>query len=240
MNPFRYRAIVEADHEIQNPLSREKLRRLIDYLRLSDGDRVVDVGCGKGWLLAEMASQRRIEAVGLEVNPAFAAIARRALPAAAVRIVDGPALDYPAAPGAFDAALCIGATFALGGLQGSIDWLAAAVRPGGRVAIGEPFAARPFASELAARWSEYDRSAGDIADLMAARGLTLTGVIGSSLDDWDHYYGQHWRATAAWLRAHPGDPDAEWLAEKTAAGRRRYLAEERDCFGWAVFVAEKA
>ncbi len=239
MSPFRYRAIVEADHDIQNPLSREKLRRLIDYLRLCDGDRVVDAGCGKGWLLAEIAAQRRIEAVGLEINPAFAAIARRALPAC-VRIVDGPALDYRAAPGAFDVALCIGATFALGGLQGSIDWLATAVRRGGRVAIGEPFAVRPFAPEMAARRSEYDRSAGDIADLLAARGLTLTGVIASSLDDWDHYYSQHWRATAAWLRAHPGDPDADWLAEKTATERRRHLTEERDCFGWAVFVAEKA
>ena len=240
MSPFRYRAIVEADHDIQNPLSPEKLRRLIDYLRLADGDRVVDVGCGKGWLLAEMAAQRRIEAVGLEINPAFATIARRALaPAPGVQIVDGPALDHPQEPGAFDVALCIGATFALGGLHGAIDWLARAARPGGRVAIGEPFALRPFPPNVAAHWAEYDRTAADIADLMAARGLMVTGVIASSTDDWDHYESQHWRAAAAWLRAHPDDPDAAWLAEKAAADCRRHLSEERDCFGWAVFVAEK-
>jgi len=108
------------------------------------------------------------------------------------------------------------------------------------VAIGEPFALRPFTPEVAARWAEYDRTAGDIADLMAARGLTSIGLVASSDDDWDHYFSQHWRATAAWLRAHPDDPDAAWLAEKTAADRRRYLAAERSLFGWAVFVAEKA
>jgi len=79
MNPFRYRAVVEADHAIQNPTSPEKLRRVIDYLRLKDGDRVVDVGCGKGWLLRAMAAERRIDAVGLEINRFFAADARRAL-----------------------------------------------------------------------------------------------------------------------------------------------------------------
>ena len=244
MNPFRYRAIVEADHVIQNPLSPEKLRRLIDYLDLADGQRVVDVGCGKGWPLAEMARACRIQAIGLEINPAFAVVARRRLASAgskgAVRVVDGPALDYPLEPGSFDVALCIGASFALGGLAGSLDWLARAVRPGGRVAIGEPFALRPFSPEIAAKRSDYDRTAGDIADLMAARGLTLTGIIASSLDDWDHYRSQHWRTTAAWLSAHPDDPDAAWLAAKNAADRRGYFAEERDLLGWAVFVAERA
>jgi SAM-dependent methyltransferase len=240
MTPFRYRAVIEADYDIQNPLSPQKLRRLIDYLRLADGDRVVDVGCGKGWLLAEMAALRGIEAVGLEINPAFATLARRSLAAApAVRVIDGPALDYPLEPGSLDVALCVGATFALGGLAGSIDWLASAVRSGGRVAIGEPFARRPLALEVAARWAEYDRTAADIADMMTARGLTLTGLIASSDDDWDHYESQHWRATATWLRAHPDDPGAGWLAEKIAADRRRHLAE-RGCLGWAVFVAEKA
>ena len=238
MNPYRYRAITMADHDIINPLSPEKLRRLIDYLRPADGERELDVGCGKGGLLAEFAADRRIEATGLELNPAFAALARRALGGAG-RIVDGLALDFAHEPGTFDIALCIGATFALDGLEGSIDWLARAVRGGGRVAIGEPFALRPFAPEVAARWPEYDRTAADIAELIGARGLALTGLVASSDEDWDRYEGLQWRAGVTWLRAHPDDPDAGWLAEKIAEERRRYLAEERGCLGWAVFVAEK-
>ncbi|HEY1426154.1 MAG TPA: class I SAM-dependent methyltransferase [Caulobacteraceae bacterium] len=240
MNPFRYRAIVEGGDQILNPLSPWKLRRLVDYLGLADGDRVIDVGCGKGWLLAEMSRARRIQAIGLEINPAFAALARRELAAFGdSRIIDGPALDYPLERGSFDVALCIGATFALDGLERSIDWLASAVRPGGRVAIGEPFALRPFPPDMATRRLEYDRTQAEVADLMAAGGLALTGLVASSLDDWDHYESRHWRATADWLRAHPDDPDARWLAETNAGHRQHYLAEQRDCLGWAVFVAER-
>jgi cyclopropane fatty-acyl-phospholipid synthase-like methyltransferase len=40
--------VVERDHEIQNPTSREKILLLGDYLRLTSGSRVLDVACGKG------------------------------------------------------------------------------------------------------------------------------------------------------------------------------------------------
>jgi cyclopropane fatty-acyl-phospholipid synthase-like methyltransferase len=243
MNPFRYRSIVEADHHIQNPLSPAKLARVVDYLRLTDGDRIVDVGSGKGSLLLAMAERHRIEAVGLELNPAFAAAARQALAApelvGAVTVIEGPALGYQIAPATFDVAATIGATFALGGFEPSLDWLTAAVRPGGRIAIGEPFAKRAFSPEASARWPEYDRTLPDIEAAVRSRGLVLTGIVASAKEDWDHYESQHWRAAAAWLRGHPDDPDAAWLAEKMDADRRDYLTEERNDFGWAVFIALK-
>lgn len=238
MNPLRYRVIVEGDHYIQNPLSTEKLRRVIDYLRLQDGERAVDVGCGKGSLLAGMVAGRRIEAVGLELNPTFAAAAR-AVATDAVTIVEGPALDFAVAPGSFDVAACIGATFALGGFEASLDWLANVVPCGGRIAVGEPFAKRPFSAKAKQRWAEYDRTLSDISGAIAARNLVLTGIVASAEDDWDHYESQHWRAAEAWLRDNPDDPDAPWLAERIDADRSDYLTEERGDFGWAVFVARK-
>jgi hypothetical protein len=64
-------------------------------------------------------------------------------------------------------------------------------------------------------------------------------MVAASLDDWDHYESQHWRAAAAWIREHPDDPEAGWLAEKIEFERQAFLAEERDVFGWAILVAEK-
>jgi cyclopropane fatty-acyl-phospholipid synthase-like methyltransferase len=243
MNPFRYRAITHSDHHIMNPLSSQKLARIVDYLRLQEGERVIDVGCGKGSLLRAIAQTHRVEIVGLELNPAFADAARVALGeqalVGAVRIVEGPALDFDVAPGSLDVAACIGATFALGGFEPSLDWLAQAVRSGGRIAIGEPFARRDVSLEVRQRWPEYQRCLADIGNALEARGLILTGLVASSESDWDHYEGQQWRAAAAWLREHPDDPDAPWLTETIAAGRAAYLSEERDCFGWAVLIAEK-
>jgi ubiquinone/menaquinone biosynthesis C-methylase UbiE len=244
MDPFRYREITHADHHIMNPLSPGKLVRVIDYLRLEDGDRLIDVGCGKGSLLQAVKRSHRIEAVGLELNPAFAAIARQALAegglADSAQIVEGPALDFQVAPGSFDVAVCIGSTFALGGLGPSLDWMARAVKPGGRIAIGEPFALGEWTNEVSRRWAEYDRTLPDIAAAFETRNLSLIGLVASSTDDWDQYEGLQWRSATAWLRDHPDDPDAPWLAATTAANRANYLKEERDGFGWAVFIAQKA
>jgi SAM-dependent methyltransferase len=205
---------------------------------------VVDVGCGKGSLLLAMTTAHPVEAVGLESNPVFAAAVRDAITAGGLaskaRIVEGPALDFRVLPGSFDVAACIGATFALGGLEPSLDWLAQAVRPGGRIAIGEPFALGNWTPDVRRRWPEYDRTLPAIAEALQRRRLDLTGIVATSVDDWDHYESQHWRAAARWLRANPDDPDAAWLARRISADRSDYLTQERNCFGWAVFIAEKA
>lgn len=241
MDPFRYRAITHADHHIMNPLSPEKLAQVIDYLSLEDGERLVDVGCGKASLLLAIAQSHRVEAVGLELNPAFAATARQALAnvGAAARIIEGPALDFEVEPGSFDVAACIGSTFALGGFEATLDWMARAVKPGGRIAVGEPFALGEWTKEVSQRWAEYDRTLPDIAAAFEARNLALIGLVASSTDDWDRYEGLQWRAATAWLRDHPDDPDSPWLAATVAASRADYFREERDGFGWAVFVAQK-
>jgi cyclopropane fatty-acyl-phospholipid synthase-like methyltransferase len=240
---LRHYERVEAYHAIQNPMSPEKLDRLIEYLEVRDGDRIVDVGGGKGWLLRRIAERRRVRAVGLELSPVFAAEGRRALAeaslAGSIEIVEGPALDYAASDGGFDIALCIGATFALGDLDGTAAWMARVARPGGRIAIGEPFAKAPFPPLVRERWRQHDRTLPELVDAIAAHGFAPTGLIASSDDDWDHYECQHWRAGLAWLNANAGDTEADAFRRQLNEERRRYLAEERDVFGWAIVVAER-
>jgi SAM-dependent methyltransferase len=240
---LRFHERIEALHTIQNPMSPEKLDRLIEYLDLRDGERLVDVGAGKGWLTRRIAARHRVEAVALELSAVFAGEARAAMAGAAlvgaIDLIEGPALDYPAAAGAFDVAMCIGATFALRDLDGAAAWMARVVRPGGRIAIGEPFAKRPFSPELRARWPQHDRTLPQLVDAIAAHGFAPTGMITSSDDDWDHYESQHWRAGLAWLKANPSDPEAAAFRRRFEDERRVYLVEEREVFGWAIVVAEK-
>jgi cyclopropane fatty-acyl-phospholipid synthase-like methyltransferase len=240
---LRYHERVEAFHTIQNPMSPEKVDRLIEYLGVRDGDRIVDVGAGKGWLLRRIATRSRVQAVALELSSVFAAEARQALAEAplvgSIEIIEGRALDYPAADNRFDIALCIGATFALGDLAGTAAWMAGVVRPGGRIAIGEPFAKAPFPPHVRERWHEYDHTLPELVDAIAVRGFAPTGLIASSDDDWDHYECQHWRAGLAWLNANPADAEAKAFKAQLDEERRRYLVEERDVFGWAIVVAER-
>jgi cyclopropane fatty-acyl-phospholipid synthase-like methyltransferase len=240
---LRHYEILEAYHTIQNPMSPEKLDRLIEYLEITDGDRVVDVGSGKGWLLRRIAERRRVEAIGLDLSEVFTSEARMTLAEASligqVEIIQGPALAYPAAEAAFDVGMSIGTTFALGGLEGTLGWMARVVRVGGRIAIGEPYAKAPFRPAIAAHRGEYDRTLQEFVDLVASRGFEVTGMIAASDDDWDHYESPHWRAGLAWARAHAGEPEAETIRAQVAERRRLYLEEERDVFGWAIVVAER-
>jgi hypothetical protein len=128
---------------------------------------------------------------------------------------------------------------ALGDLGGTAEWMARVVRPGGRIAIGEPFARLPFPPEVRERWPQHDRSLAELVGAVAAYGFAPTGIIASSEDDWDHYECQHWRAGLTWLKEHPGHAEADAFRRQLDEERRRYLAEERDVFGWAIVVAER-
>jgi SAM-dependent methyltransferase len=240
---LRYHEIVEALHTIQNPMSPGKLDRLIEYLEIEDGDRLVDIGSGKGWLLRQIAERIRLDAVGLDLSAVFSADAKRALAVAelvgSVEIVVGPARDYPAGAAEFNIALSIGTTFALGGLEPTLTWMRRAVAPGGRIAVGEPYAKAPFPPRVRERWREYDRTLSELVDVVAEHGFEPTGVIASSDDDWDHYESPHWRAGLAWAKAHAGEPEAESIRSRVIEDRRRYFEEERDVFGWAIVTAER-
>ena len=233
--------IVERDHEIQNPTSRDKIVRLAQYLRLTSGSRVVDVACGKGGPATILASICGCRILGIEVRPAFADEARARVAAqgldALVEIRTADAREVPLEPEAWDAALCLGASFVWGTIAEAAAVLAAAVRPGGSVAVGEPF------------WREWPLPEAVDADAFVdlpstvARfeqaGLGTTGVIAASEDDWDEYESLHWRAIEEWLAEHPGDPDADDIRRRHERFRSDYFRFKRALLGWAIFVGRK-
>jgi cyclopropane fatty-acyl-phospholipid synthase-like methyltransferase len=143
MHFTRFWSIVEATHTIQNPTSPQKLDRLIDTLQLNANHTVLDIGCGKGYLLTRMAERCGITGTGIEINPWFCQDARQRIQRAGVdqriTIIESDAHDVVLPEHHFDAAVCIGASFALGGLLPCLDTLRRVVKPGGVFAIGDIF-----------------------------------------------------------------------------------------------------
>lgn len=107
---------------------------LLDALALGPGARVLDVGCGPGRHAAAMA-EAGVDVVGVDIAHEFLILAAEAAPAAS--FVRADARHLPVAP-ACDAviSLCQGG-FGLTGGDGSdvLRQMAAAARPGGRVAF---------------------------------------------------------------------------------------------------------
>jgi hypothetical protein len=108
-----------------------------------------------------------------------------------------------------------------------------ALRPGGRVAIGEVHVAFGAPREVAGH--DLDGLAGLAADF-APHGLELTGIVPSSIADWDHYESQHWVNVTSWAKAHPDHPDRAELLQRSRHYRDLYLREMRGEMGWSVLI----
>jgi SAM-dependent methyltransferase len=236
-----YYAVAERDHEIQDPTSPEKIRQLGSLLRLGPESRVLDVACGKAGPALVLAAEFGCSILGVERSEDFVAAGRARIAKAGlgdrIEIVEGDASAYPLDPEAWDAALCIGASFVYDDLEGTLAALIPAVRSGGFVAVGEPY------------WREWPLPPGrddegwvtlpETVAKFEAAGLALVGLIAASDDDWDRYETLHWRALEEWLAANPDDPEAPGIRERHETNRDRYLMQERRLLGWAIFAALK-
>lgn len=236
----RYHLVAERDHDLQNPTSAEKIRRLGELLRLSPETSVLDVACGRGGPALVLASEFGCRITGVEREPEFAAAARtRAAEAGLtglIEVIVSDARDYPLEREAWDVALCLGATFVWDDFAGTVHALVPAVKPGGRLGIGEPY----WRTTPPADGDEMGFvSLGETIRRFEGAGITPLGLVGASLDDWDRYESLHWRAVEEWLAQNPDDPDAEPLRREHDEHRRRYVDLLRDHLGWAMLAGLK-
>jgi cyclopropane fatty-acyl-phospholipid synthase-like methyltransferase len=243
--------VVERDLEILNPTSHEKLMLLADYCSLGEGDRVLEVGSGKGYMLRRWAERFGIEGTGVEINSSFVAQARSRASAEgvgegvgeAVTFVEGDARDFVADPEGYDMVACIGAPFAIGSFGEAVGWMLGALKSSGVLAIGDVFLRAPLPEGAAERegFAQGDlRTLEESAAVLEGHGLAIDGLIAASEEDWDRYASASWRAARAWAAANPEDPDRVDILSMTDGFRRRHLRFTRRYLGWAMFVARRA
>jgi protein-L-isoaspartate O-methyltransferase len=234
-----WHAVVEAEHEIQNPTSADKIRQLGERLGLGPRSHVVDIASGSGGPAVLLAETFGCRLTCIERAPEFVATARERVAASGlydrIEIVQADASTYEL--GRYDAALCLGATFVYGGLVPTLEQM----RPTAPlIAVGEPY------------WREWPLSAkadgprrtdegkwlplAQTVERVESTGVRVVSLIASSQDDWDRYESLHWQTLDDWLAANPDHPQAEEYRERGAAQRARYLAWERAAMGWAIFV----
>jgi SAM-dependent methyltransferase len=239
----RYFVVAESAHELQNPTSKEKLLLLGHRLGLGPGSRVLDIASGRGGPALLLAEAFRCQVRGIEIAPEFhAAAVERAGAAGLSDLLAFELGDASAAtlePEGYDAALCLGASFVYGSLADTVDALAPAVRPGGHVAVGEPFWRRlPLPEDYENRREPWMTLEGSVL-VFETSGLPVVAVIASSEDDWDRYETQHWQAVERWLAESPDDADAPEIRSRHEGYKHTYLRHGRDHLGWAIFVGWK-
>jgi SAM-dependent methyltransferase len=232
-----YWAIAEADIEIQNPITDRKLKLLDDYCDVRDGLKVLDVGCGKAWLLRHWAERYAIEATGIDINPSFVSFARERKPArGAISYIPGPADDFVPEPESFDVVLCLGASFALGGFVSAVDWMVAATKPGGSVVIGDvTLRHRPQLNTH----QHLPLDAVESAAVVQRHGTEVSAIVSASDADFERYASHHRHATLRWARDNPHHPDREAVLDKSHDEWTYYLRTIRPMLGWSMYVGQK-
>jgi SAM-dependent methyltransferase len=105
---------------------------LLDAARVGQGDRVLDLASGPGYVAAR-AAQQGAEVVGVDVAEAMVALARQHHPELAFRRADAEALPF--ADGSFDSVVGNFLVHHLGRPERAISGFARVLAPGGRLAL---------------------------------------------------------------------------------------------------------
>jgi arsenite methyltransferase len=110
-------------------------RATLAALDLEPGERVLDIGCGPGYLVEEMAERVGPEGSvhGLDPSPSMLAIARRR--AGAAELSEGDALALPVPDASFDAAVSTQVYEYVADMPAALAEVRRVLRPGGRLLV---------------------------------------------------------------------------------------------------------
>jgi hypothetical protein len=231
-----WHAVVEAEHEIQNPTSEDKIRLLGERLGLGPESHVVDIASGRCGPALILAREFGCRLTCVERSPEFLEASRERVAAAGlgdrIELIGSDAADFEL--GRYDAALCLGATFVYGGLMPTLERLATAAP---LVAVGEPYWRKSPSPPGAPRIDREEwLPLAETVERAESTGVRVVSLIASSEDDWDRYESLHWQTLDRWLEAHPEHSQAEEFAARGMGYRDLYLRSERGSLGWAIFV----
>ena len=127
---------LEALYRTRDIVRRRKLIRAA--LSARPGERILDVGCGPGFYLAELVDEVGPDGalVGVDQSPQMLALAGRRLGEREnVALQEGEAASLPVESEAFDAALCVQVLEYVADVPAALAELHRALRPGGRVLL---------------------------------------------------------------------------------------------------------
>ncbi len=222
--------VVERHSVFMNPMKPEKFLGLARRLGLCSASHVLEIGAGRGGPAMFLASEFGCVVTAVEPHEPFIADGRSRVEGAGlsdlVSFVHSDARSFEVALETYDAAFCLGATFAYDGLVGTLDALAPGVRSGGYVVAGEPY-------DIGHGMHPW--SLPEIFERFEERLLPVAWFVRSSVDEWDEYTSVHLHDLLTWSIEHPED------GEDVDRRRREQVDALREPYiGWAVVAGRKA
>ncbi|MFZ1794950.1 MAG: class I SAM-dependent methyltransferase [Anaerolineae bacterium] len=238
--------ISERHIDLVNPTSPEKILAAGRVAGMAPGQRVIDFGCGYAAPLALWAQAYGIAGVGIDIRPAACERARQNLAnkdlSRQIEIVCASGAAYVFEPNTFDVATCIGASFIWpNGFSGAVRAMKSAIKPNGRLIVGEVFWNDPrlVPPDILAREAAIYPETEIYAKAREA-GCEVIYALHSNQDDWDHYVTENWRGLSDWLDENPHHPDYAQVLAHMRENQDNYAAYERQHLGWALYILKQS
>jgi cyclopropane fatty-acyl-phospholipid synthase-like methyltransferase len=240
MNFLGLKDISERYLELVNPISSEKVLAIGEVAGLTAGQKVIEFGCGYGEVLALWAERFGISGVGMDIREQACQRARQKMVLRGlderIQIVHGSGSEYHFERGAFDLAACIGASFIWDGYRQALSAMKPAIRPGGKIAIGEPYWTTEAVPPEFAQNQSFIHTEVQLLQIARQENLELEYVVRASQDDWDHYEANNWRGLLRWLEENPNHPERQEVIDHLRESQDEYFHYGRKYFGWAIYL----
>jgi SAM-dependent methyltransferase len=177
--------------ESSNPYRRYKSERdrrlVVELLKPCDHDRILEVGCGYGWISQALWEAANIEWTGVDLSAEMVGRLRAAYPGRGSRTLLVDARRLPFRDGEFDKVLCTGVLMHISDNATAVRELIRVLRPGGRLLCSINNALSPFSLPVQA-WNR--RKSGFVQKFQVPRsfrqrlceaGLQLDGMAGDGI-----------------------------------------------------------
>jgi len=230
-------------HPIAAPVSTSNVRQLIGRAGIGPASRVLDLGCGSGaWSLSLLTEHPDADVVGVDRSAAAIRAARSAADrsglADSAEWVEADAAVWEG--GQFDLVLCVGASHAFGGLDGTLTAIRRHLVPGGRVILGDTAWEAPPSPKALEALGGGANDPTDVSGLVSAvqtRGFYVSYGHISTLAEWDEYEWCWTGALVQWALSEVTDAtERQAVLQVAEEHRKAWLTGYRGELGFVCLV----
>ncbi|MFF3226958.1 SAM-dependent methyltransferase [Nocardia suismassiliense] len=230
--------------------SRRMTELMIEKVAVEAGERVLDVGCGRGQPAVQLAEATGAEVLGIDISPRHVRLASEFAQARSkddqvrFEVADVTELPYPAA--SFDGAWMLESFFHMPDQSEVLRQIARVLRPGGKLVIANLVQRTPLTEEQNAKLESLWKVGAVAAllpldsypDLLARSGLDTDEVLDISEDSIGPTFAAIRALHAARRRAEAAELNAPAdLKDDMDAGMD--LFSSTPAIGFAIIVASK-
>lgn len=241
MSGSEFFSIAQGELSHMNPVTPDQIIKAGSLADLHPGSQVLDVGCGNGTTLRIWHETFGISGIGIDREIDFCQRAS-ALPGqsnkSAIDLICADCSYLPIS-GTHDVASCLGSAYIWGGYDEALNAMRSLVPVGGTIVLGDRYWKKSSAPpEFSREWpdvlSEYE-----ILLAIRGAGYRLSGVVHSTVAEWDTYESSIWQSCAAWIDKNPDHPEGEEVEEYLRMVQEEYIAYGREFIGWALYVMQR-